>query len=99
MKKLLGLAILVTLTIMSCTKDPEPGTITLNFEHKVGDQALEFDNMIYTSLAGHPFSVSRLKYYVSNISFHNTDGTNYDTGAIHYREEGKDDKGSAGETT
>lgn len=91
MKKLLSLAILVTLTIMSCTEDPEPGTINLNFDHKVASQVLELDNMIYTSLAGHPFSVSRLKYYVSNITFHNTDGTTYDTGLTHYREEGVDD--------
>ena len=91
MKKLFGLAVLAILTVMSCNKDPEPGTIVLNFEHEVASQSLELDNMVYTSLAGHPFSVSRLKYYVSNFSFHNTDGTIYNTDVVHYREEGVDE--------
>ncbi len=91
MKKLFGLAILAILTIMSCGKDAEPGTVVINFEHKVGDKTLELDNMIYTSAAGHPFLVARLKYFVSNISLHNTDGTTYNADVVHYYEEGKDE--------
>lgn len=91
MKKIIGLSVLAILLMTACKEDPEPGTVVLNFEHKVGNQALQFDNMIYTSTAGHPFLVSRLKYYVSNISLHNTDGTSYDTDIVHYREEGVDE--------
>ena len=91
MKKIIGLCVLVILLMTACKEDPEPGTVVLNFEQKVGNQALQFDNMIYTSPAGHPFLLSRLKYYVSNISLHNTDGTSYDTDIVHYREEGVDE--------
>lgn len=90
MKKFLGLATLVVLLMTACKEDPVPGEIVLNFEHKVADQAFEFDNMIYNSPAGHPFSISTLKYYVSNITLHNTDGANYEADDIHYREEGDD---------
>ncbi len=91
MKKIIGLAVLAVLLMTACKEDPDPGTIVFNFEHKIGDQALELDNMIYISPAGHPFEVARLKYYVSNFSLHNTDGTSYDTEVIHYREVGVDD--------
>jgi hypothetical protein len=91
MKKIIGLAVFAVLLMTACKEDPSPGTITLNFDHEISSQALELNNMVYISPAGHPFEVARLKYYVSNISFHNTDGTSYDTEVIHYREVGVED--------
>ncbi len=91
MKKLLGLSVLVILLMTACKEDPEPGAIVFNIEHEIDGQALEFDNMIYMSPAGHPFEVKRLKYYISNISLHNRDGASYDTDIIHYCEEGIED--------
>ena len=90
MKKLLGLAVLVLLTIASCTKDAEPGTVTLNFNHEVSSQSLFLDSMMYTSSAGHTFSIVNLNYYVSNFSLHNTDGKSHDTKTVHYRDASDD---------
>ncbi len=91
MKKLIGLSVLVILLITACKEDPEPGTINFNITHKVDGQTMELNNMIYLSPAGHPFEVKRLKYYLSNFSLHNTNGTTYDTEVIHYCEEGVDE--------
>jgi len=96
MKKLLGLSVLVILLMTACDDEepvvPEPGDIKLTLLHSVDDQNLQIgEERIYMSPVGHPFSVSRLKYYVSNFSFHKNDGSKYDTDIVHYREEGIED--------
>ncbi|MCP4442617.1 MAG: hypothetical protein GY810_27225 [Aureispira sp.] len=69
----LGL-IAITLTIASCKKEPQKGNTTLNINHVVGTEALSFDEIKYTLAAGHSYSVSRLKYYISNVVLTTNEG-------------------------
>lgn len=43
------------------------GNIVLQFKHFVGDSALVYSSKEYINVLGQPYSVSKLKYYVSNI--------------------------------
>jgi hypothetical protein len=75
-------AIVFALTIFilsSCKKDDEvvtgTGSISLEFDHKVGTQALQFGTQSYTNANGDDFKVTTFKYYVSNISLNKADGS------------------------
>lgn len=72
------------LAFTACTKDEptptvdEKGSIVLNFDNVVGTQNLQLNNpALYTNAAGEQFSVSMLKYYISNIKLKKADGTEY----------------------
>ena len=77
MKNILGLLILATMIFSSCDSSPEPGDVTFNLQQTVGDKAFVLNEMNYQTNAGHPFSISRLRYYVSDFTLHNTTGDNY----------------------
>lgn len=47
------------------------GSIRLNFNHYVGDSLLKLDSNVYVNNLNQDFSVSLLKYYVSNVSLIN----------------------------
>ncbi len=72
--------------LLGCKDKPKPGVVTLNFDHQVAGENLEFDELKYPSLAGHPFSVVRLKYYISNIQLHEQDGAVFTVNEVHYRD-------------
>jgi hypothetical protein len=77
-------AILLT---VGCKKDEAGfGTITLNFDHNVGGQNLELEQLKYNSLAGHVYSVVNLRYYVSNFVLRKSDGGILNVDEIHYRD-------------
>jgi hypothetical protein len=63
----------------SCQKDEQPisgtGNVSIEFDHKVGTQALQFGTQSYTNANGDDFKVTTFKYYVSNISFKKADGS------------------------
>ena len=76
----------------SCKDDEkQSGFVSIYLDHDVAGQALEFDNIKYASKAGHPYSVVRLKYYVSNVTLHNTDGTTFEIKDVHYRDAAETD--------
>jgi len=64
------------LVVFSCKKDdiPTDGTITIRMERRVGSKAFELNKMIYLSPVGHPYEILNLKYYISEIKLHNSDG-------------------------
>ncbi len=68
-------AVLVALTISGCKKDPQEGGVTLNINHLVETETLSFDDVKYTLAAGHNYSVSQLKYYISNVVLTADDGS------------------------
>ncbi|MES2773565.1 MAG: MbnP family protein [Bacteroidota bacterium] len=47
--------------------------IRLSFTNLVGSEPLQIDS-VYQNPFGEPFTVSQLKYYISNVSFSNSDG-------------------------
>ena len=94
MKNLMKLSLigLIGLFLMnSCSKDDKTGQVTLFFDHEVQDKPLNLNEFNYLSEAGHPYSVSRMKYYVSNMALIDEDGTIVQLPGIHYRDAEFDD--------
>lgn len=81
MKKLFIPCIAVVAILMSsCKKDEETkdkSNVSLAFNHKVGAEVLLFDTINYSNAAGHKYEVTKLEYFVSNITFHATNGSEY----------------------
>lgn len=48
--------------------------IKLSVQHKVGAQELEFDTLKYINSVGHKYDVQTLRYFISNIQFHQAGG-------------------------
>ena len=66
----------------SCKEDPAsepalPGEISLEFDHVIGNTPLSLNDQEYTNANGDKFKVTRFKYYISNITFKQADGTTY----------------------
>ncbi len=71
---------LLCFAVFSCKKGSDPeingtGNINLEFDHRVGNQALQMNTQTYTNANGDDFKVTRFRYYVSNITLIKTDGT------------------------
>jgi hypothetical protein len=64
--------------ITACNKDDntemEKVQFQINFTHTIGDDELEFDTIRYTSALGNNYSVSTLKYFISDFAFINEAG-------------------------
>lgn len=74
----LYLAILFFLSIgfYSCENDPVPtGRVKVEFDNIVGNKNLVLKGVTYTNASGEDFTVTSLKYYISNIKFSKSDGS------------------------
>ncbi|MBP6334246.1 MAG: hypothetical protein KA444_02150 [Bacteroidia bacterium] len=75
--------LLAAVFLFSCKKDdddpvpivPEQNSIHMDLSYEVDGQALLFDSLIYTNDAGSLYGVSRLWYYLSQISLVKSDST------------------------
>tara|TARA_B110000037_G_scaffold73775_1_gene88598 strand:+ start:1460 stop:2203 length:744 start_codon:yes stop_codon:yes gene_type:complete len=69
--------VLLTLSIVlfSCKKPPKAGQVSLKIEHLVGTESFDFDTMKYVSPTNHPYKITKLVYYISEITYIMTDGT------------------------
>jgi len=67
------------------------GSMKVEFEHFLGDQALRVDDVQYYNAAGQSFTVSKLKYYVSNMMLYSTDGAEVSFGGYYLIDEDKPD--------
>jgi hypothetical protein len=67
--------------VSSCNDDEvepgETGSITIEFDNRIGEEEFAF-NTDYTNAAGETFSVSKLKYYISNIKLITINGKTYE---------------------
>lgn len=66
--------------IQSCKKSQplevtEVGNLTIKFDNRVRDLALKLNTETYKNANGDDFTVSSLKYYISNITLLKTDGS------------------------
>jgi len=84
MKRILFLAIACSVTLISCKKDDVPeynpnvkAPLTVEFDNIVGAADLQLGTGSYTNGTGETFTVSKLKYYISNIVLTKTDGSIY----------------------
>ena len=88
MKSLPLLITAISLLFLSaCTSNtinPDETSVTIDFVHLNNNKALELDNIKYTNSVGQDYSIKTVKYLVSKVTFHNTDGTNFVSSNIHY---------------
>ena len=94
-RKIIFQGILLTFAILvfnACKKDEVPqdnmpkNTVQVNFafHHRVGSSDLQFDTIVYENAFGNQYSVSTLKYIVSDITFNKSDGTSFKLDDEHY---------------
>ncbi len=67
---------------VGCKKDSDPevttpGEVDLQLTNVVGTKPLTLDGTAYATPSGETFTVTTLKYYVSNLKFTKSDGTVY----------------------
>ena len=81
----------ITITLIAifsaCTNNsvsPDEATVTLNFDHLNNDQPLELDLIKYTNEVGQNYSIKTVKYFISKVTFHKSDGTDIISSDIHY---------------
>lgn len=83
-KHILTILLGTSLLFNACKKEETPttnnntptdGQLTITFDNMVGNDPLEMSMMKFTNAAANNFSVSLLKYYVSNIEIKKKDGT------------------------
>lgn len=77
-KLILGCVAFSTLFI-ACDEDGDNSNnehphVNFKMNHKVGAESLSFDSFNYTNSSGHKYEVQTLKYFVSNIQLHHTNG-------------------------
>ncbi len=71
---------ILMLTTVSCHNDkPDPvqpvGHISFNFTHLVDGLPLGKDVMTYVNVAGNPYEVNQVMYFISDVTLHKSDGT------------------------
>ena len=83
MKYILWLLATATLAV-ACKKDTPPeynnnvkAPLSIEFDNIAGTANLQLNTGIYSNAAGEQFTVSKLKYYISNISLISTNGEAY----------------------
>lgn len=84
MKRIIILAISGTLFFTSCKKDSTPeydpnvkADLSVEFDNVAGSADLQLNTGTYTNALAQNFTVTKLKYYVSNFKLTNVDGTVY----------------------
>ncbi len=84
MKRIILPLLVAAIFLSSCKKDEvsqyDSGVkaeLSVEFDNIVGGSDLQLNTGSYTNAAGEAFKVTKLKYYVSNFSLTNTNGTTY----------------------
>ena len=77
------------ISLTGCKKDNETpanqtGEVDIELEHTVNTAPLTLNTQTYSTPAGDQFTVSKFKYYISNIKFLKTDGTVYAPAESYY---------------
>lgn len=77
----------VLIFLASCTNNsisPDEATIKMDFVHLNNGDELILDDIRYTNEVGQEYSIKTVKYFVSKITFHNSDGTEIISSDIHF---------------
>ena len=56
------------------TRHPGEGSITIFFDHYVGDKILQFDTVVYNDELGQALTITKFKYYIGNIKLKKANG-------------------------
>lgn len=62
-------------TNASATTPPKDGNLNIVFDNMIGDNPVVMSQLSFLNAAGNTYSVSLLKYYVSNIELHKKEGS------------------------
>ena len=73
----------------SCDKENDKpillkSQISISLTHEIAGETLVFDTIQYINAAGNPYSVSTLKYFISDLKLHRKDGTIAQLRAVQY---------------
>lgn len=63
---------------------PEYAAVSIRLDHRCNGLPLEFDTIKYNCAAGFNYDISRLQYYISNITFKRNDGFSFRDKGIYY---------------
>jgi hypothetical protein len=77
----------LSLALGACRKhegDPVPTSLRVSLSHGVHNSPLVFDSLIYQNGAGEQYSISRLYYFLSNITFYQNNAAVYILDTIAY---------------
>lgn len=81
------IVILLAVAFSSCKKDedvPAPAKLRLSLSHGVHDAPLIFDSLLYRNGAGELYSISRLNYFLSSITFYQGNAAVYSIDTVAY---------------
>jgi methanobactin biosynthesis MbnP-like protein len=73
--------------LASCSNNsvsPNKATVTIGFNHINNVEPLELDIIKYTNAVGQNYSIKTVKYFVSRITFHSSNGADYTSSVVHY---------------
>lgn len=87
--RLATLAVALVCTAPGCGDDPAApatGHVTLHFDHEVDGDSLVLNQRRYANTAGNAYSVVRLRYFVSDVVLHRSDGAQALLAGVHYRD-------------
>ena len=88
-----GLALITLLGLAGCDDATSPhvhtGEATISFDNVIDGAAVHLDHLVYSNPRGTVYEITMLRYAVSDIVLHGTDGRTFGMDGIHYRDEGK----------
>lgn len=88
MKALSFFVFVITLSFFTgCTSEsvqPKETAVQLQFSHLVNGNPLEMDHIKYTNAVGQAYSIKTVKYIISRVTFHKSDGSEIVMPDIHY---------------
>jgi len=95
-KVILLAAFVAALTVAGCSDNtktvvqPEAtGTVTFNFDNYVGTTPVTLGTSLdYTNPSGTKYSISMLRYVISDLVMHRSDGQTFGMDGYHYRDQG-----------
>jgi hypothetical protein len=77
MKQFLFLLVGLSIIGFSCKKKSKNGSVSIVFKNTIDGLPIEKDKLVYSNAAGNKYSVSLLKYYITNAVLVQEDGTEY----------------------
>ena len=64
----------IKLIAADCNQQSLKASVYLKFENFVGKDSLKLDDFVYKNELGQSYSISKFKYYISNINLKTDDG-------------------------
>ena len=92
-----GIAVLTFLLMLGCkekvvvTDHHIPEDVTISLKYEVNGEPLTMNMIMYNTLAGNNYSVTDMRYLLSDFVFHATDGSEYRASEVFYADADRPD--------